>query len=253
MQRFQAWNAPSLGLTRGDWGVLWPVAVVQSNYWTSFVNTDRHAECCWIFKVLNKLRWRSLIYQSAQESCQTLDRFGSLQKLLNNIPSTWIYPADPSGFLLSKEKFETIQNWHVNTPQYTLHFHNSLMLGPAIKKYIKIDHKLFPPNFRRNLSKNWDSFWDFNPPLGGPRCKFTHPSSKDAMVVVNGAVGSLGPTPGCWCDGHWKLDGPLNKGKIHETLEKDRWFFLVGGEWTKDSADHDFQPDSAIGVRNFCV
>lgn len=125
--------------------------------------------------------------------------------------------------------------------------------GTCHKKYIKIDHKLFPPNFRRNLSKNWDSFWDFNPPLGGPRCKFTHPSSKDAMVVVNGAVGSLGPTPGCWCDGHWKLDGPLGKGKIHETLEKDRCFFLVGGGMLWDSADHDVQPDSAMEVRNFCV
>ena len=163
MQQFQAWNAPSLGLTRGDWGVLWPVAVVQSNYWTFFFNTERHAECCWIFKVLNKLRWRSLIYQSAQESCQTFDGFGSLQKLLNNIPSTWIYPADPSGFLLSKEKFETIQNWHVSTSQYTLHFHNSLMPGPALKNIHQDWSQTFlPPHFRRNLSNHW-ILWKLQP------------------------------------------------------------------------------------------
>ena len=162
-----------------------------------------------------------------------------------------VYPADPSGFLLSKEKFETIQNWHVSTSQYTLHFHNSLMPGPALKKiHQDWSQTFFPPNFRRNLSNNWDSFRDFNQPLGGPRCKFTHPSSKDAMVVVNGAVGSLGPTPRVlmwWSLKYWTTWGRQNPWNPRER----QVFFLVGGEWTKDSADHDVQPDSARGVRNF--
>lgn len=165
----------------------------------------------------------------------------------------------PSGYQgLSKEKFQTIQNWHVSTPQYTLHFHNTTpwCRDLPLKKYIKIDHKLFFAKMFEEISQIIGFFGNFNQPLGGPRCKFTHPSSKDAMVVVNGAVGSLGPTPGCWCDGHWNF-GRTTWERQNPWNPRERQVtgvVLVGGvNGQRTVLKNDFQPDSAIGVRNFCV